>query len=295
MTFQPPARLPAGAAIVLAAGLMLTAASCSHLTPLGPDPAATMPQPHHLRSPLVLQDMRIQPPAPAAGCLAGYIALPGGASPGACYRKTGTPVTITSAGVSPVSSFRPPQPPGQQAGPIQYGFWITLPAADVPALAAVIPTAPGRAHRQGCHLSCRHSRRQRCRPHLGPHRLHDTAHRPGARGLPAQQESGSPASAHAGRTRLRRKTSWFISVARPAHANAGGSACTILPPAKPAATGAPGARPRARRHRSPASYGYCGPGDHLPDHRDAQLRRTRPGRPHDRVGGRTPGHPRRLA
>jgi hypothetical protein len=145
MTFQPPARLPAGAAIVLAAGLMLTAASCSHLTPLGPDPAATMPQPHHLRSPLVLQDMRIQPPAPAAGCLAGYIALPGGASPGACYRKTGTPVTITSAGVSPVSSFRPPQPPGQQAGPIQYGFWITLPAADAPALAAVIPTASGPA------------------------------------------------------------------------------------------------------------------------------------------------------
>ena len=45
--------------------------SCSHLTPLGPDPAATMPQPHHLRSPFVLQDMRIQPPAPAGGCPAG--------------------------------------------------------------------------------------------------------------------------------------------------------------------------------------------------------------------------------
>jgi hypothetical protein len=141
MPFQPSPRLPAAAASVLAAGLMLTAASCSHLTPLGPDPAATMPQPHHLRSPLVLQDMRIQPPAPLGGCLAGYVALPGGASPGACYRKTGTPVTITSAGVSPVSSFRPP--PGQQAVPIQYGFWITLPAADVPALAAVIPTPPG--------------------------------------------------------------------------------------------------------------------------------------------------------
>ena len=59
MPLQPPPRLPAAAASVLAAGLMLTAASCSHLTPLGPDPAATMPQPHHLRSPLVLQDMRV--------------------------------------------------------------------------------------------------------------------------------------------------------------------------------------------------------------------------------------------
>jgi hypothetical protein len=143
MPFLPPPRLPAAAASVLAAGLMLTAASCSHLTPLGQDPAATMPQPHHLRSPLVLQDMRIQPPAPVGGCLTGYVALSGGASPGACYRKTGTPVTITSAGVSPVSSFRPPPSPGQQAVPVQYGFWITLPAADVPALAAVIPTASG--------------------------------------------------------------------------------------------------------------------------------------------------------
>jgi hypothetical protein len=143
MPFQPPPRLPAAAASVLAAGLMLTAASCSHLTPLGPGPAAAMPQPHHLRSPLVLQDMRVLPPAPVGGCLAGYVALPGGASPGACYRRTGTPVTITSAGVSSVSSFRPSPPPGQQAVPIQYGFWITLPAADAPALAAVIPTAPG--------------------------------------------------------------------------------------------------------------------------------------------------------
>ncbi|MGD0558421.1 MAG: hypothetical protein ABSA93_26030 [Streptosporangiaceae bacterium] len=143
MPFQPPPRLTAAAASVLAAGLILTAASCSHVTPLGPDPAAAVPQPHHLRSPLVLQDMRSQPPAPAGGCPAGYVTLPGGASPGMCYRKTGTPVTITSAGVSPVSSFRPPAPSGQQTVPIQYGFWITLPAADVPALSAVIPTASG--------------------------------------------------------------------------------------------------------------------------------------------------------
>jgi len=143
MPFQPPPRLSSVLASVLAAGVMLTVASCSHLTPLGPDPAATMPQPHHLRSPFILQDMRIQPPAPAGGCPAGYVTLPGGGSPGVCYRTTGTLVTITSAAVSPVSSFRPPPPPGQQAVPVQYGFWITLPAADVPALAAVIPTASG--------------------------------------------------------------------------------------------------------------------------------------------------------
>jgi hypothetical protein len=143
MPFQPPPRLSSVLASVLAAGVMLTLAGCSHLTPLRPDPAATMPPPHQLRSPLVLQDMRTQGPAPAGGCSAGYVTFPGGPSPGMCYRKTGRPVTITSAGVSPVSSFRPPVPPGQQAVPIQYGFWITLPAADMPALAAVIPAASG--------------------------------------------------------------------------------------------------------------------------------------------------------
>ncbi|HYB88523.1 MAG TPA: hypothetical protein VEC76_16875 [Streptosporangiaceae bacterium] len=81
------------------------------------------------------------------GCPAGWVTLSGGpgqpGQPGQCYRKTGTPVTITSAAVSPVFSFRPPPPPGQQAAPVQYGFSVTVPAADVPALAAVLPTAPG--------------------------------------------------------------------------------------------------------------------------------------------------------
>lgn len=44
MPFQPPPRLSTAAGSVLAAGIMLTVASCSHLTPLGPDPDATMPQ-----------------------------------------------------------------------------------------------------------------------------------------------------------------------------------------------------------------------------------------------------------
>jgi hypothetical protein len=141
MPHQRP-RLPSALASVLAAaGIVLAVASCTgQITPLGPDQAATMPQPHHLRSPLILQDVRTQGlVSPPGGCPAGWVTLSGGA--GACYRKTGTPVTITSAAVSPVFPFRPPPPPGQQAPPVQYGFSITVPAADVPALAAVLPTA----------------------------------------------------------------------------------------------------------------------------------------------------------
>jgi hypothetical protein len=143
MPFQLPPRLSSVLVSVLAAGVMLTVASCSHLTPLGPDSAATMPQPHHLRSPLILQDIRAQSSAPADGCPAGYVTNSG--NPGPCYGpKTGPPVTITSAGVSSVFSFRPPTPPGQQqAAPVQYGFWITLPADDAPALTAVIPAPSG--------------------------------------------------------------------------------------------------------------------------------------------------------
>ena len=126
-------------ASVLGAGLMLAVASCSHLTPLGPDPAATVPQPLHLRSPLVLRPMQMEQPTPAGACPSGSVALSGG--PGQCYRDAGAPVTVTSAAVSPVTSFQP-APPGQQPVPTQYGFWITVPAADVPAVTAVIPAPP---------------------------------------------------------------------------------------------------------------------------------------------------------
>ena len=149
MPYQRP-RLPSALASVLgAAGIVLAVASCTgHLTPLGPDQAATMPQPHHLRSPLILQDMRTQGlvgrVGQPLGCPAGWVTLSGGpGQPGQCYRKTGAPVTITSAAVSSVFSFRPPPPPGQQAPPVQYGLSITVPAADVPALIAVLPTGSG--------------------------------------------------------------------------------------------------------------------------------------------------------
>lgn len=147
MPFQHPPRPVSVLAGVLATGLMLTVASCSHITPLGPDAAAAVPQPHHLRSPFVLQALRMQQPT-SAGCPAGSAALSGG--PGQCYRKTGTSVTVTSAGISQVSSFQPPTPPGQQAQPVQYGFWITLPAADMPVLTAVLTAvAPSSPETQG--------------------------------------------------------------------------------------------------------------------------------------------------
>lgn len=93
----------------------------------------------HLRSPFVLQATRTQPNVLAGGCQTGYIAPSGSLGP--CYRKIGTPVTITSAAISPVSSFQPNSPSGQQAGPAQDEFMITLPAADQAALTAVTTAA----------------------------------------------------------------------------------------------------------------------------------------------------------
>jgi hypothetical protein len=144
MPFQPTPRPVAILASVLAAGLMLAVASCSHVTPLGPDPAATIPPTHALRSPLVLQAVSLQLSTQPGGCPSGSFASPGQpGQPVQCYRYTGKPVTVTSAAVSPVTSFQPPTPQGQQAVPVQYGFSITLPAADVAAVTAVIPAGPG--------------------------------------------------------------------------------------------------------------------------------------------------------
>jgi hypothetical protein len=175
MPFQPPPRPSSLLASVLAAtGLLLAGAGCSGITPLGPDAAATLPQPHHLRSPIILEAMRNEAGAAGGGCPAGYVALPGdnssqsviagpvrsvvsaGSSPAptsasatlvpTCYRQVGTPVMFSSAAVSSVSLVSNPKPPpGQPAPPVQYGFTITLPAAAVPTLTAVTTTAY-RAH-----------------------------------------------------------------------------------------------------------------------------------------------------
>jgi hypothetical protein len=146
MPHRRPRLRPAPASVLAAAGIVLAVAGCTgHITPLGPGQAATLPQPHHLRSPLILQDMRTQGQvSPPGGCPAGWVTLAGGpGQPSQCYRKTGMPVTITSAAVSPVFPFRPPPPQGQPAPPVQYGLSITVPAADVPALAAVLQVGSG--------------------------------------------------------------------------------------------------------------------------------------------------------
>lgn len=60
-------------------------------------------------------------------------------APTPCYRPAGTPVTITSAAVSSVLTYRPP--PGEAKGPDLYGFIVAVPGADVTAVTAVIRQA----------------------------------------------------------------------------------------------------------------------------------------------------------
>jgi hypothetical protein len=137
MPFRPPPRPSSVLASMLAAGLMLSVASCSHLTPLGP--AADMPQLRHLRSPMVLQAMRVQNPTPAGGCPAGFTKLSAPGQSPACYRPLGAPVTITSAAVSLGPTAGPASPPN--APPSAYGLLIALPAADRAELTAVTTQA----------------------------------------------------------------------------------------------------------------------------------------------------------
>jgi hypothetical protein len=124
----------------------------------------SLPPARDLGSPISVQVMRGQPPTPAGQCPASSISLYGlqpnvprvaVASPGlvpagtgitatpaaapttgvACYRPVGTPVTITSAAVSSVTTNR------NQPGPAWYEFVVAFPAADVAALTALIRQA----------------------------------------------------------------------------------------------------------------------------------------------------------
>ena len=141
---DPPFRLqpgrPSVVAALLAACLLLSVAGCAGITPLGPDAS---PRPVHLRSPIVIEAMRVELPSPEGACPAGYavISAPGGISlsaPGSgvslgpCFRQLGAPATFTSAAVTPYQ-------PGRQAG--ASSLLITLPAADITALTAVTTTA----------------------------------------------------------------------------------------------------------------------------------------------------------
>jgi hypothetical protein len=172
MPFQPPRPRSVLVSVLTAAGVVLAVAGCSTITPLGPDPApVSLPPARDLGSPITVQVMRPRPPTPAGQCPAGSVALFGsepnvpraaqiGAKPAhariiqgstappppaaappapaagvACYLPAGTPVTITSAAVSPVTTSR------NQPGPARYEFVIAFPAADVAALTALIRQA----------------------------------------------------------------------------------------------------------------------------------------------------------
>jgi len=142
-----PCQLPSRALSVLASalaavGLVLAVAGCSNITPLGPGPTpASLPPARHLGSPIIVQVMRTQPPTPTGRCPAGYIALSTPGSGGTCYRRLGTPVTITSAAVSSVSMNPSAPSAGQAKGATSYGFIVAVPAADVAAVTAVIKQA----------------------------------------------------------------------------------------------------------------------------------------------------------
>ncbi len=132
MPVQPRSPLTSVLASVLAVGLMLTVASCSHDTPAPTAHAAGAAVAARSGALFVLKAVSIQPTTGAGGCPAGSVALSGG--PGQCYRQLGAPVTITSATVGPVIT---------DALHFQGldGFWIVLPAADVAALQAITTTA----------------------------------------------------------------------------------------------------------------------------------------------------------
>ncbi len=139
MPLQFPRSSTVLASALAAASIALTAAGCSHLAPIGPTP----PQPRHLGSPIILQAIRDQPSTPAGGCPAGWVALSVPGAAGMCYRKLGTPVTLTSAAVSPVTSGPTGSPAGQQPGPVHasYGFAVAVPPGDVAAVTAIIRQA----------------------------------------------------------------------------------------------------------------------------------------------------------
>jgi hypothetical protein len=121
-----------GLAGIALAGIALTVASCTSHVSVTMTPPVTLPQLRHLSSAIVLQAMLGQQSSQAAaasGCPAGYVAL---AAPGVssqCYRRVGSPVTITSAAVR-VS-------PGSGG----YEVLVSVTAPEEPAVTAVTTKA----------------------------------------------------------------------------------------------------------------------------------------------------------
>jgi len=148
-----------------AAVLVLAVAGCGRTTPLERRPApVSLPPTRALGSSIIVQVMRSRPATAMGRCPAGSVPLVGlepdvpraAVAPGrtvpvgtdstatpsrpavpsappvgvACYLPVGSPVTITAAGVSSITTY-PDQP-----GPATFGFVIAFPTADVPALTA---------------------------------------------------------------------------------------------------------------------------------------------------------------
>jgi len=118
------------------AALALTVTGCAHVLPLGPD---APPSPSRLAVPIILQVVLSQPPLPAGGCQAGYATLsaPGPDFPGvvgACYRKTGTPVSFTSAAVA---LYLQPAGGAPVQHPTMWALAITVPGAGAATLTAI--------------------------------------------------------------------------------------------------------------------------------------------------------------
>jgi hypothetical protein len=118
------------------AALALIVTGCAHVLPLGPD---APPSPSRLAVPIILQVVLPQPPLQGGGCQAGYATLsaPGPDFPGvqdACYRKTGTPVSFTSAAVTLYL-----QPAGGEPvqRPTMWGLAITVPGTGAATLTAI--------------------------------------------------------------------------------------------------------------------------------------------------------------
>ncbi|HEY1619944.1 MAG TPA: hypothetical protein VGG25_20135 [Streptosporangiaceae bacterium] len=88
-------------------------------------------------APAPVRSQLSQPSTPTATPAAAP--TPGATAGVACYRPVGTPVTITSAAVSSVTTSR------NQPGPGWHEFVVAFPAADVPELTALV----GRAYDAG--------------------------------------------------------------------------------------------------------------------------------------------------
>jgi hypothetical protein len=161
MPFQRPSRRPRArsvlprvlASVLAAAGLVLALASCSHITPLGPVPIQFSPT-QQLRSPIVVQVMRLQPPTASGDCPAGWvgISLPAGGGPrvSAAARAVGAPHPIGTVqivnphGASASPSPSPPASPRATLAPAitcyrPAGAPVTITSAAVSAVLTYHP------------------------------------------------------------------------------------------------------------------------------------------------------------